>query len=645
MMISQYTIEQILDRVDIVELIGQRVKLKKTGRTYSGCCPFHQEKTPSFHVYREKGYYHCFGCQANGNAIKFLMELEHRHFIDVMKDLSQQTGIELPKEEQKSNPKTNYKRQIPVKPAITPSINQGVNQNINPDNRPISENVAMPMPDFNAMADFAQADFDQNSDIDIGQHDSQDLYFQPQEASLYDLLENVTQYYQQQLQNNPIAQQYFQQRQLTSHTIETWRLGYAPADWHHLEQVFPHDIEGLKLLGLIREHEQGRSFNLLRDRVIFPIRDRKGRVVGFGGRALNNEIKPKYINSPESEVFRKNQLLYGLYEGLQQKSKNWLMVEGYMDVIALHQAGLTGAVATLGTASNAEHLTQLFKLNPKLTLAFDGDQAGQNAAWRTLELALPLLNDGRELRFFILPEQHDPDSLIQQIGLQQFQQKLNQAPLLSEYLFSQLSKRFDIENPEGKGMLLATLRQLTQSLPQGSYKYLLTQNIRERLGLGFYKGKNKNSITQDQDLQFIGIDRKQAMLVFILSYPILFPQFLDLKNAFAENSLEEQFFHCIEPIYDQLPSDLDQSRLFVWGSCLHLHHQLLPLLKSSVFHDMQFYQPESIEQHAQALILSLKYDYLKQKINHVHSLQESQALLKQLHDIHQQIHSMEIKDE
>ncbi len=189
---------------------------------------------------------------------------------------------------------------------------------------------------------------------------------------------------------------------------------------------------------------------MLRDRVIFPIRDPKGRVVGFGGRALNDEIKPKYINSPDSEVFHKNQLLYGLYEGRKLKSSDWLMVEGYMDVIALQQYGITGAVATLGTASNTEHLNILFKQNSRITIAFDGDAAGQKAARRTLEIALPLLNDGRELKFFVLPNDHDPDSLIRREGLENFQKLLQQAPLLSDFVFAHLTGQHDISTPEGK---------------------------------------------------------------------------------------------------------------------------------------------------------------------------------------------------
>ena len=347
MAIPQHTIDQILDRTDIVDLIGQRVKLKKTGRTYSGCCPFHQEKSPSFHVYRDKQYFHCFGCQANGNAIRFLMDIDGRNFVDVMKDLSSQTGIELPKDNQDSK-RLSYKREIkkPVSVQVAPAAI-------------VAEQQPAPNVAFSSNDPFEEFQNDAYSEQHFNHNDPFAAFeqFDPidqntvQDGNLYDLLENIALYYAQQLPHSQTAQQYFKQRGLSAETIQYWRLGYAPEDWQHLEKAFPYDIEGLRQLGLIRTSDKGRDFDLLRDRVIFPIRDPKGRVVGFGGRALNDEIKPKYINSPDSEVFHKNQLLYGLYEGRKQKAHDWLMVEGYMDVIALQQYGIYGAVATLGTAS------------------------------------------------------------------------------------------------------------------------------------------------------------------------------------------------------------------------------------------------------------------------------------------------------
>ena len=476
MAIPQHTIDQILDRTDIVDLIGQRVKLKKTGRTYSGCCPFHQEKSPSFHVYRDKQYYHCFGCQANGNAIRFLMDIDNRNFIDVMKELSSHAGVELPKDNF-DNKKISYKREaVKLQPkAETKSVEQKPKDVVQTKEQ--INNQSFEIDPFEAFSQYPDPE-----DFDPTQF-NQAFEQIPQDGNLYDLLENIAQFYEKQLPSSKVAQNYFKHRGLSADTIQYWRLGYAPEDWQHLEKAFPQDIEGLKLLGLIRTSDSGRDFDLLRDRVIFPIRDSKGRVVGFGGRALNDEIKPKYINSPDSEVFHKNQLLYGLYEGRKDRAQNWLMVEGYMDVIALQQNGISGATATLGTASNADHLNILFKQNSQITIAFDGDTAGQKAARRTLEIALPLLNDGRELKFFVLPKEHDPDSLIRKEGLETFHRIWQQSPLLSDFVFALLSQNYDVTTPEGKSQVMAELNQLTELLPkQGSYRYLLRQFFKEKLG-------------------------------------------------------------------------------------------------------------------------------------------------------------------
>jgi len=477
MAIPQHTIDQILDRTDIVELIGQRVKLKKTGRTYSGCCPFHQEKTPSFHVYRDKQYYHCFGCQANGNAIRFLMDIDQRNFIEVMKELSSQTGIELP-QEQHDNKRLSYTRE---KPAPKPTTTNVATVETTPETLSLAPAVKSDL-DFgiDPFEQFQPQYADPEHDVFFELPNEEQL---DADGNLYDLLENIANFYQQQLPLSKSAQRYFKKRGLSNETIQYWRLGYAPDDWQHLQHAFPQDIQGLKLLGLIRTSDNGREFDLLRDRVIFPIRDSKGRVVGFGGRALNDEIKPKYINSPDSEVFHKNRLLYGLYEGRKQKAHDWLMVEGYMDVIALQQAGVYGAVATLGTASNEEHLNILFKQNNQLTIAFDGDAAGQKAARRTLEIALPLLSDGRELKFFVLPDQHDPDSLMRQEGFETFNRLWQQSPLLSDFIFALLSQQHQVTTPEGKSQVMAELNQLTELLPKhGSYRYLLKQFFKEKLG-------------------------------------------------------------------------------------------------------------------------------------------------------------------
>lgn len=629
MAIPQHTIDQILDRTDIVELIGQRVKLKKTGRTYSGCCPFHQEKSPSFHVYRDKQYFHCFGCQANGNAIRFLMDIDGRNFVDVMKDLSSQTGIELPKDNQDSK-RLSYKREIkkPVSVQVAPAAI-------------VAEQQPAPNVAFSSNDPFEEFQNDAYSEQHFNHNDPFAAFeqFDPidqntvQDGNLYDLLENIALYYAQQLPHSQTAQQYFKQRGLSAETIQYWRLGYAPEDWQHLEKAFPYDIEGLRQLGLIRTSDKGRDFDLLRDRVIFPIRDPKGRVVGFGGRALNDEIKPKYINSPDSEVFHKNQLLYGLYEGRKQKAHDWLMVEGYMDVIALQQYGIYGAVATLGTASNTEHLNILFKQNNRITIAFDGDAAGQKAARRTLEIALPLLNDGRELKFFVLPNDHDPDSLIRREGLESFQRMLQTAPLLSEFIFAHLTQNHNSTSPEGKSQVMGELKQLTELLPKhGSYRYLLQQYFREKLG---YSRKWQPQVNNDASLSFsTKIDAEEYVIAILMNHPYLYIHFEPLRALISHNQLLFKILNIFNTIFDDLPDDTELSQYYVLGACANYHHDLQHILPQANISDYTS-SPEQADKLAEDFSTKLQYQCLQQKIKSKKftSIAEMRNLKHQIYEI------------
>ena len=629
MAIPQHTIDQILDRTDIVDVIGQYVKLKKTGRTYSGCCPFHQEKSPSFHVYRDKQYFHCFGCQANGNAIRFLMDIGSRNFVEVMKDLSSQTGIELPKDNTDSN-KLKYKREA-AKPKIAPA--QAVPQaQPQQNNAPTENNTAASTASFDPFAEFQAAEQDFYGDP-FASFEHLPMAEVQQDGNLYDLLENIAQFYERQLPNSSSAQQYFKQRGLTAETIAYWRLGYAPEDWQHLEKAFPQDIEGLKLLGLIRTSDSGRDFDLLRERVIFPIRDTKGRVVGFGGRALNDEIKPKYINSPDSEVFHKNQLLYGLYEGRKQKAQEWLMVEGYMDVIALQQYGIHGAVATLGTASNTDHLNILFKQSNRLTIAFDGDAAGQKAARRTLDIALPLLNDGRELKFFVLPADHDPDSLIRREGIENFRRLLEQAPLMSDFVFAHLTQNQDITTPEGKSQVMGELKNLTELLPKhGSFRYLLQQFFREKLG---FNRKWQPKVNTDASLSFsTKIDAEEYVIAILMNHPYLYIHFEPLRALVSEDQLLFKILNILNVIFDDLPDDPELSIYYVLGACAAHHHELQHILQHANVSDYTS-SPEQADKLAADFSTKLQYQCLKNKIKSkkFSSIAEMKNLKMQIYEI------------
>lgn len=628
MAIPQHTIDQVLDRTDIVDLIGQRVKLKKTGRTYSGCCPFHQEKSPSFHVYRDKQYYHCFGCQANGNAIRFLMDIDNRNFVDVMKELSSHAGVELPKDNH-DNKKLSYKREVSKpKPAVKAVEDKLV------DSKPAEQKTDYVQPrEVDPFEAFSQ--YPDPEHFDPTQFDPTGFNQIPQDGNLYDLLENIAQFYERQLPNSKVAQNYFKHRGLSSETIQYWRLGYAPEDWQHLEKAFPQDIKGLKLLGLIRTSDSGRDFDLLRDRVIFPIRDNKGRVVGFGGRALNDEIKPKYINSPDSEVFHKNQLLYGLYEGRKDRAQNWLMVEGYMDVIALQQNGISGATATLGTASNADHLNILFKQNNQITIAFDGDAAGQKAARRTLEIALPLLNDGRELKFFVLPKEHDPDSLIRKEGFETFQRIWQQSPLLSDFVFALLSQNYDVATPEGKSQVMAELNQLTELLPkQGSYRYLLRQFFKEKLG---FNRKWQPQVSLDASLSFnIRTKDEDFAVAILMQHPFLYIHFEVLRALIHPDELLAQILAVFDRVFDELPDDQELATYYILGACGAYHLELSEIIQRTNIQALAE-APEMADKLASDYSLALQEKYLKLKLKAPTSLSESRNLRKQLNELTKQI--------
>lgn len=581
---SNHIIEQILASADIVKIIGKHVELKRSGNEFKGCCPFHGEKTPSFFVNPQKNLYNCFGCGVKGNALTFLKEYENLTAGEALKELSHQTGIELPKDP--INPKALYKRKNTPKPkkAVTANINptpspadvvptdshinidsnSNSNINIKSNNEIHSEDVSfanpldvpfdtahIPFDHAHALAtsdvdsvNFAELGHTEISFDDIYDESYQSLAIVEQDdgsSSLYDLLTQVSRFYQQQLAQNSFAQQYFIQRGLTQDTLEEFALGYAPTGWQHLEQAFPRDIEGLKILGLVRESQKGRDYDLLRNRVIFPIRDNQGRIVGFAGRSLNDEDMPKYINSSDSPVFHKQHILYGLYEGRKARAKDWLVVEGYMDVISLHQAGVYGAVASMGTAIATSQIERLLQLNPVLTLSFDGDSAGQKAAWRAMEVGLPALTDGKELRFLTLPNNHDPDSFVKAHGKTAMQTQISNAVPMSQYLFSVLSRRYDITIAEGRGKLLAEISELTRKLPKGSYGWLLREDMRHRMGLG---KREQSRAAQDALINFKGSLNKNLFLQLCLIYqPEILGKKLTLKNTDTTTINNEALVH------------------------------------------------------------------------------------------------------
>ncbi len=545
MSIPNHILEQLNSQADLISIIGRHTTLKRAGSEYKGCCPFHGEKSPSFYVNPQKNIYHCFGCSVGGNAISFLRDYENLTFIEAVNELSKQTGIEVPKDEQQN---VSYQRIVPKSIAPPPIANPTVSaksptqivhapsilsvsnsqeqsqntyrdQSVH-DNDSNSYDNYPPLDAYDSMpytADDYDTHYQGANDQDdnsyppawltggSGAADTTSLYDETsvsdKDGNLYELLEQIQQFYQHNLTTHPHAKHYFLSRGITEDIFEAFGLGYAPFGWQHLEHQFPQDIEGLKALGLVRQSESGRDYDLLRDRVIFPIRDNQGRTIGFGGRALDDEVKPKYINSSDSPVFHKQHVLYGYYESRQQRADKWLVVEGYMDVIALYQAGIYGAVASMGTAINESQISRLLTLNPTLTLSFDGDSAGQKAAWRTLEVALPVLGDDKELRFLTLPNNHDPDTFIKSQGSDAMREQIANAMPLSQYIFAYLSERYDLSLVEGKAKLMSQVRALTTALPKGSsFRYLLNNDIYQKLG----GRRNQNKDARDALLDFDG---------------------------------------------------------------------------------------------------------------------------------------------
>jgi len=422
-LIPQGFIDDLLGRTDVVEVVGSRVKLKKTGKNYSALCPFHNEKSPSFSVSPDKQFYYCFGCGAGGNAIGFLMDFERLDFPQAVEELARQAGVDVPREERS-------------------------------DRR--------------------------------GQRPSR------QDSPLYPVLENAAAYYRQQLRKHAQrkrAVDYLQQRGLTGQIAKTYDLGFAPPGWDNLMNHLATDNTERKVLieaGLVVENpDSGKRYDRFRDRIVFPIRDSRGRVIGFGGRVLGDD-KPKYLNSPETPLFHKGRELYGLYEARRQNRQleDILVVEGYMDVIALAQHGVTNAVATLGTATSEEHLKRLFRIVNNVVFCFDGDNAGRQAAWRALQSCLPALEDGRHVRFMFLPEGHDPDSLIRSEGHDAFRARmLQQAQPLTDYLFRHLAEEAPPDSLEGKAHLATLALPLIEQVPGNLLRRLLRQSLEQRTGM------------------------------------------------------------------------------------------------------------------------------------------------------------------
>lgn len=425
-MIPRQFIDDLLARADVVEIIDSRVPLKKAGKNYQACCPFHTEKSPSFTVSPDKQFYHCFGCGAHGNAISFLMEFDRLEFPDAVEELAGFYSLDVPREQSHQTP-AQLKQQ-------------------------------------------------------------QQVYQQKQDD--YQLMENISRFYQQQLKvasDKDVAIEYLKGRGLSGQIAKSFGIGFISDQWDGMMKTFATNssiTQQLVDLGMAIPGERKQPYDRFRGRIMFPIRDRRGRVIGFGGRVLGDGT-PKYLNSPETRIYHKGQELYGLYEAklANKQLQRLVVVEGYMDVVALAQHGINYAVASLGTSTTAEQLQTLFRTVKEVICCYDGDRAGRDAAWRAMENALPLIQDGISLKFVFLPDGEDPDSLVRQQGQQAFEQILLQASPLSQFIFDKFLEDNPANSHEEKAALVERLQPLLDKLPESVIKNSLIEEMASRFSI------------------------------------------------------------------------------------------------------------------------------------------------------------------
>ncbi|MGL1596742.1 DNA primase [Vibrio parahaemolyticus] len=471
-------IDDLLARLDIVDIIDARVKLKKKGKNYGACCPFHNEKTPSFSVSQEKQFYHCFGCGAHGNAIDFMMAFERLEFVEAIEELASYLGLDVPREQRSGGG---------------------------------------------------------------GQFNSGPQASSSEKRSLYDLMGSIAQFYRNQLKqpSSKVAIEYLKDRGLSGEIVQKFGIGYVADEWDLVRKNFGQNKDNQDMLvtgGMLIENDKGNRYDRFRGRIMFPIRDRRGRVIGFGGRVLG-EGTPKYLNSPETPIFHKGKELYGLYEVLQahREPAQILVVEGYMDVVALAQYGVDYSVASLGTSTTGDHIQMLFRQTNTVVCCYDGDRAGKEAAWRALENALQFLKTGNTLKFLFLPDGEDPDSYVRKYGKAAFEQQMEQATPLSSYLFDNLIElhQINLGNNEGKSALRAYASALIDKIPDPYFQELLEKLLDERTGFDnrLRQPRKKISETRPQPHKEIKRTPMREVIALLIQNPSYAQMVPDLSSV------------------------------------------------------------------------------------------------------------------
>ena len=487
-MIPESFIQELLNRVDIVDVVDKSVPLKKAGANYSACCPFHNEKSPSFTVSPTKQFYHCFGCGAHGTAIGFLMEYAGLSFIEAINDLAKNVGM------------LEQLQRISQEQSTTQSRESDA----------------------------------QNKTIKLGLQES---------------LQQAANYYKAELKNSPRAIEYLKGRGLSGVIAAKFQIGYAPAGWQNLQNVFAnYDNDALNTAGLVVQNDQGKRYDRFRDRIMFPIHDQKGQVIGFGGRVINNEDTPKYYNSPETPLFQKGHELYGLFVARRaiRDAGRVLVVEGYMDVVALAQYGIEYAVAALGTATTPFHITKLMRQTDEIVFCFDGDNAGRTAAWRAAMNALPALTDGLKLRFLFLPKEHDPDSYVREFGKDKIEAEMQSAITLSQYIVQHLSEQNPLNSQEDKVQFLNDAEPILRPITAPKFSLMMRKRIAELADVSETEiqsllklpAPNRPPVKATQKQSRAPISIKKRFVLMLLMQPNLAKaEYLNFAQCFTEEDM------------------------------------------------------------------------------------------------------------
>ncbi|OQW40864.1 MAG: DNA primase [Proteobacteria bacterium SG_bin4] len=508
-MIPQSFIHDLLNRVDIVDTIDRHVPLKKAGANFVACCPFHNEKTPSFTVSQAKQFYHCFGCGAHGNVISFLMEYNGLSFVEAVQSLAGYAGME-----------------VPVLPGNIASKNRSSN-------------------DFSQNPEFNQ--YHGNDEVSA--------------EELMHAMQIATHYYREQLKLSEKAIAYLKKRGISGKTAARFAIGYAPSAWQNLEAVFPdYASENTKKVlaqaGLIIINDDAKQYDRFRDRIMFPILNQKGQITGFGGRVIA-QGEPKYLNSPETALFAKGQELYNLFSARRaiREANCVIVVEGYMDVIALSQHGIDNVVATLGTATTGVHVQRLLRQTDNIIFCFDGDKAGRKAARRALENSLELLTDGKYLGFLFLPEGADPDSYVNQYGKESFEKQIAQAVPLSEFFFKELCSGLKLQTSEGRAKLVKDAKPLLQRVSAPALSLILKRRLAELSDLADKELDSLLQIKRVSEVKKIGNnDKRQTVTLYrrliriLLDDPSLATK-LDRKLLVKSNAKNEEIA-ALEALFD-----------------------------------------------------------------------------------------------